>query len=121
MTGSLESEDESIRTTGAEVSRSGTGIKVNCVAKTAGYVDVTLAVHVNAQPAIIFWPTKTLCPQQLAVWIYPGNEDVFATSASFIPGTFSLVLGLASLPIFLFYILKDSEKLKIGLSSSLSP
>ena len=52
-----------------------------------------------------------------------GNiiRDVFTTSVSFMPGTFSLVLGLASLPIFLFYILKDSEKLKKSLSSSLSP
>ena len=52
-----------------------------------------------------------------------GNiiRDVFTTSVSFIPGTFSLVLGLASLPIFLFYILKDSEKLKKSLSSSLPP
>jgi len=52
-----------------------------------------------------------------------GNviRDVFTRSVSFIPATFSLVLGLASLPIFLFYILKDSEKLKKGLYSTTSP
>ena len=36
-----------------------------------------------------------------------------------IPRTFNLILGFAVLPFFLFYILKDSEKLKKGLSSAL--
>lgn len=52
-----------------------------------------------------------------------GNaiRDVFVRGISFIPTTFSLVLGFASLPIFLFYILKDSEKLKEGFYSAFSP
>jgi predicted PurR-regulated permease PerM len=40
-------------------------------------------------------------------------------AVSSIPGTFNLILGFAVLPFFLFYILKDSEKLKRGLSSAL--
>jgi len=52
-----------------------------------------------------------------------GNviRDVFNRSISFIPATFSLILGFGSLPIFLFYILKDSEKLRKGFYSALSP
>ena len=39
-----------------------------------------------------------------------GNaiREVFMRGISFIPTTFSLIFGFASLPIFLFYILKDS-------------
>ena len=52
-----------------------------------------------------------------------GNaiRDVFTRGISFIPRTFSLLLGFATLPFFLFYILKDSEKLNRGLYSALSP
>ena len=52
-----------------------------------------------------------------------GNaiRDIFARGISFIPTTFSLMFGFAALPIFLFYILKDSERLKKGFYSSLSP
>ena len=52
-----------------------------------------------------------------------GNfiRDSFAKGISFIPSTFSLVLGFAALPIFLFYILKDSEKLSKSFYSALSP
>jgi len=52
-----------------------------------------------------------------------GNaaQGVFTRGVSFIPRTFSLILGFAALPIFLFYILKDSEKLNKGLYSALSP
>ncbi len=52
-----------------------------------------------------------------------GNviRDVFTRSIAFIPATFSLILGFASLPIFLFYILKDSEKLNKGFYSALPP
>jgi len=59
----------------------------------------------------------------LDVGVAVGNaiRDVFARGISFIPSTFSLILGFASLPIFLFYILKDSEKLNKGLYSALSP
>ena len=50
-----------------------------------------------------------------------GNavRDVFARGVSFIPTTFSLMLGFGALPIFLFYILKDSEKLSKGFYSAL--
>ena len=43
-----------------------------------------------------------------------GNtiRDAFVTGISFVPRTFSIFLGLAALPLFLFYTLKDSEKLK---------
>ena len=59
----------------------------------------------------------------LEVGAIVGNaiKDVFTRGVSFIPSTFSLILGFASLPIFLFYILKDSEKLNKGLYSALSP
>jgi len=59
----------------------------------------------------------------LDVGVAVGNaiRDVFARGISFIPTTFSLILGFASLPIFLFYILKDSEKLNKGLYSALPP
>lgn len=52
-----------------------------------------------------------------------GNaiRNVFVRGVSFLPATFSLIFGFASLPIFLFYILKDSEKLKNGFYSALSP
>ena len=52
-----------------------------------------------------------------------GNaaRDIFARGISFIPTTFSLMLGFGALPIFLFYILKDSEKLSNGLYSALPP
>ena len=50
-----------------------------------------------------------------------GNSirDALLGMVSSIPSTFSLFLGFAVLPFFLFYILKDSEKLKKGLSSAL--
>jgi len=38
-----------------------------------------------------------------------------------VPSTFSMVLGFAVLPFFLFYIMKDSEKLKKGFSSVMTP
>ena len=48
-------------------------------------------------------------------------RGVFMRGISFIPSTFSLIFGFAALPVFLFYILKDSEKLKNGFYSVLSP
>ena len=52
-----------------------------------------------------------------------GNaiRNIFAKGISFIPTTFSLMFGFAVLPIFLFYILKDSERLKKGFYAALSP
>jgi len=52
-----------------------------------------------------------------------GNliRDTFTKGISFIPSTFSLMLGFGALPIFLFYILKDSEKLRKSFYSALPP
>lgn len=52
-----------------------------------------------------------------------GNaiRGVFTKGFAFVPSTFSLIFGFAALPIFLFYILKDSEKLSKGFYSALSP
>ena len=52
-----------------------------------------------------------------------GNaiRSVFVRGISFIPSTFSLIFGFAALPMFLFYILKDSEKISKGFYSALSP
>ena len=52
-----------------------------------------------------------------------GNfiRDTFAKGITFIPSNFSLLLGFATLPIFLFYILKDSEKLSKSFYTALSP
>ena len=52
-----------------------------------------------------------------------GNamRDTFIKGVSFIPATFGLMFGFAVLPIFLFYILKDSEKLGKSFYSALSP
>lgn len=52
-----------------------------------------------------------------------GNSirDALSKSISFVPQTFTIFLGLAALPLFLFYALKDSEKLMRGLYSILSP
>jgi predicted PurR-regulated permease PerM len=52
-----------------------------------------------------------------------GNtiRDALVAGISFIPRTLSLFLGMAALPLFLFYMLKDSEKLKRNLFSPFSP
>ena len=48
-------------------------------------------------------------------------RDGLLGAVSNIPSTFAMFLGFAVLPFFLFYILKDSEKLKHGLSSAMTP
>ncbi len=48
-------------------------------------------------------------------------RNAFVKGVSFIPTTFTLVFGFVALPIFLFYILKDSEKLTKGFYSAFSP
>ncbi len=48
-------------------------------------------------------------------------RDTLLSSITSIPDTFNVVLGFAILPFFLFYLLKDLEKLRSGLSSALSP
>jgi predicted PurR-regulated permease PerM len=48
-------------------------------------------------------------------------KGIFLTGVSFIPTTFGLIFGFAALPVFLFYLLKDSEKLKNGFYSAFPP
>lgn len=48
-------------------------------------------------------------------------RDALMGSVSSIPDAFNVILGFAVLPFFLFYLLKDSEKLKKGLGSALPP
>ena len=52
-----------------------------------------------------------------------GNaiKDAFLKRISSIPGTFGSALSFAVLPVFLFYLLKDSEKLSEGFYSALPP
>jgi predicted PurR-regulated permease PerM len=48
-------------------------------------------------------------------------RDALMGAVSSVPSTFSMILGFAVLPFFLFYIMKDSEKLKNGFSSVMTP
>ena len=48
-------------------------------------------------------------------------RDALLGGIASVPGTFKAVFGFAVLPVFLFYIMKDSERLKKGLSSALTP
>jgi predicted PurR-regulated permease PerM len=48
-------------------------------------------------------------------------RDTLMRSVASIPDTFGIILGFGVLPFFLFYILKDMEKLRNGLSSALPP
>lgn len=51
-----------------------------------------------------------------------GNamRDAFVKGASYVPSTFGLILGFVALPVFLFYVLKDWEKLGSGFYSAFS-
>jgi len=59
----------------------------------------------------------------LAAGVALGNviREAFIRGVSFIPSTLSMMFGFVALPIFLFYILKDSEKLNRVFYSALSP
>ncbi|MBC8273916.1 MAG: AI-2E family transporter [Chloroflexi bacterium] len=52
-----------------------------------------------------------------------GNamRNAFGKGISYISGTFGFILGFVALPVFLFYILKDWEKLSSGFYSAFSP
>ena len=52
-----------------------------------------------------------------------GNaiRDALVKGVSLVPRTFNIFLGLAALPLFLFYIIKDSERLKRSFYSELTP
>ncbi|MFW6150067.1 MAG: AI-2E family transporter [Chloroflexota bacterium] len=57
------------------------------------------------------------------VGVAVGNavRDEFRRGTAFIPTSFSFLIGLVALPVFLFYVLKDSERLSRGFYSGLSP
>ncbi len=52
-----------------------------------------------------------------------GNavRSAFGKGISYISGTFGLIIGFVALPVFLFYVLKDWEKLSSGFYSAFSP
>jgi len=52
-----------------------------------------------------------------------GNalRSTFGKGISYISGTFGLILGFIALPVFLFYVLKDWEKLSSGFYSAFPP
>lgn len=56
-------------------------------------------------------------PGTIIGWVQSG----FAAGFTYFAGTIGLILGFASLPVFLFYILKDAEKLTQGFYSGMSP
>ncbi len=59
--------------------------------------------------------------QEAGVALGNAIKSKFLTGISAIPRTFGLLFGFTVLPIFLFYVLKDSEKLNRGLYSAFSP
>ena len=63
--------------------------------------------------------SKDLVDWGMAVGNYIRAALLGAVSS--MPGTFKMFLGFAVLPFFLFYILKDSEKLKRGFVSAMTP
>jgi len=50
-----------------------------------------------------------------------GIRDAIMGGVASIPRNFGVVLGFAALPFFLFYVMKDSEKLKRGFYSAFTP
>jgi len=50
-----------------------------------------------------------------------GIRDAILGGISFAPRTLGAVFGFAVLPFFLFYIMKDSARLKRGITSALAP
>ncbi len=59
--------------------------------------------------------------QDIGIAVGNALRNAFVKGLSYVPGTLSLVLGFVSLPIFLFYVLKDFEKLSNGFYSAFSP
>jgi len=54
---------------------------------------------------------------KMGTWL----QAAIVSTLKFVPGTFSMILGFAGLPLFLFYVLKDSKKFSAGFYSFLSP
>jgi len=48
-------------------------------------------------------------------------RDLLMGAVTSIPSTFGMIFGFAVLPFFLFYIMKDSERLKKGFTSAMTP
>jgi predicted PurR-regulated permease PerM len=48
-------------------------------------------------------------------------RDALMGAVSSVPGTFVAILGFAILPFFLFYLMKDSERLRRGFFSAMTP
>ncbi len=57
--------------------------------------------------------------QNLGTTLGDTIQDAFTRGIIFIPRTFGMILGFISLPLFLFYILKDSKQLSRGFYSFL--
>ncbi len=57
----------------------------------------------------------------LASTIGTALESGLLIGFSYLRATFGFILGFVSLPVFLFYLLKDEQKLSEGFYSSLSP
>jgi predicted PurR-regulated permease PerM len=58
--------------------------------------------------------------QEVGTALGNAMKNAFLRGASYIPGTFGLILGFVALPVFLFYVLKDWEKLVSGFYSAFS-
>jgi len=58
---------------------------------------------------------------ELGAVIGDAIKDFFSTSLTSVPNTINVIMGFAVLPFFLFYILKDSEKLYEGFFSVFTP
>jgi len=48
-------------------------------------------------------------------------QELFANSGGIITSSLGVIFSFAALPLFLFYLLKDAERLKTGVFGSLSP
>jgi predicted PurR-regulated permease PerM len=81
--------------------------------------DLAEAVVRHFPPEVHGWINELL--QDLGATVGKGIRDAFLTGVASIPSRLSFLLGFATLPIFLFYVLKDSEQLTSGFYSRLSP
>ena len=52
--------------------------------------------------------------QDAGQWLGEQTQNIFSRTISLIPATIGFVFGLSFLPVFLFYVLKDWEKLSEG-------
>jgi predicted PurR-regulated permease PerM len=59
--------------------------------------------------------------QNIGTILGDAMRNAFGKGISYITGTFGLILGFVALPVFLFYVLKDWEKLSSSFYSAFSP